>query len=64
MNSFLALQNQAAMIQEMLCDALQTLRDSMAALEEVRNVKEIALSATCDPLMLVVDPSLSRKTEG
>ena len=49
---------------KMLEDALDTLQDSMCALEEVRNVKEIALSATCDPLMLVVDPSLSRKSEG
>ena len=36
----------------------------MAALEDIRKVKEIALSATCDPTMLVVDPSLSKRADG
>ncbi|KAL5267791.1 hypothetical protein ACHWQZ_G004738 [Mnemiopsis leidyi] len=56
--------DKAKRVEGFLADALLTLRDSMAALEDVRKVKEIALSATCDPTMLVVDPSLSKRAEG
>ena len=50
-------------VQAILADAMIILKDSMAALEGVRRVKEISMRPDCDPAMLVVDPSLG-KTEG